>query len=72
MENWEGRGTKECRTGSTQKLKYHSLQKEARLKYKYLANCADRCHLINGNNTIEKTHQLIWKIVSNCLELSKL
>ena len=47
-------------------------QKEARLKYKYLANSADRCHLINGNNTIAKTHQLIWKIVSNCLELSKL
>ena len=44
-------------------------QKKAKLKYQSLAKSVARCHLIDGNNTVEKTHQLIWKIISNSLNL---
>ena len=44
-------------------------QKKAKLKYQSLANSLARCHLIDGNDTVEKTHQLVWKIVANSLDL---
>ena len=44
-------------------------QKKAKLKYQSLAKSVARCHLIDGNNTVEKTHQLVWKIVSKSLNL---
>ena len=44
-------------------------QKKAKLKYQSLAKSLARCHLIDGNNTVEKTHQLIWEIISNFLDL---
>ena len=44
-------------------------QKKAKLKYQSLAKSLPRCYLIDGNNTVDKTHQLIWKIVANFLDL---
>ena len=44
-------------------------QKKAKLKYQSLAKTLARCHLIDGNGTIEKTHQIVWKIVANSLEI---
>ena len=42
-------------------------QKKAKLKYQSLAKSLARCHLIDGNDTVEKTHQLVWEIVANSL-----
>ena len=44
-------------------------QKKAKLKYQSLAKSLARCHLIDGNDTVEKTHQLVWNIVANSLDL---
>ena len=44
-------------------------QKKAKLKYQSLAKSLARCHLIDGNDTVEKTHQLVWEIVANSLDL---
>ena len=44
-------------------------QEEAKLRYEALAMNIDRCHIVDGNNGIEKTHQLLWKIASNHLQL---
>jgi dTMP kinase len=44
-------------------------QKKAKLKYQSLAKTLNRCHLIDGNDTIEKTHQIVWKTVANYLGL---
>ena len=42
-------------------------QEKAKLKYQSLAKSLARCHLIDGNDTVEKTHQLVWEIVANSL-----
>ena len=42
-------------------------QEKAKLKYQSLAKSLARCHLIDGNDTEEKTHQLVWEIVANSL-----
>ena len=45
-------------------------QKNAKLRYEALAKEMKRCHLIDGNNSIDTTHELIWNIVSEHLRLN--
>ncbi len=45
-------------------------QEKARLRYQSLAKEIDRFQMIDGNGGIEATHELVWKEVSNHLNLS--
>ena len=42
-------------------------QKEAKLRYEALAKKMDRCHIVDGEHSIQVTHQLLWKIVKDFL-----
>ena len=63
------RGLKRKSTESRFEMFGLEFQKKAKLKYQSLAKSSARYHLIDGNSTVEKTYQLVWKIVSNSLGL---